>query len=217
MIYDDVFQAAQTEGLLVMGALYPDRVGAAELIGGTLMLLGAGPEFWPAFSGSVEAADGAPDPIDRWSRRVVGALADRFAASAHFPFGGPPYRPFIDWALKSGRAFLSPTGMLVHDSVGLMISYRGALHFDREIGIPHPGGTSPCPTCDAPCTRACPVGALSAGAPYDLTACHGFLDTGPGQACMQGGCAARLACPLSAGAGRRPAQSALHMAAFHPT
>ena len=125
--YARVTDAASAVGLLVMGALHPAHTDANQLTGGTLVLVGAGTAFWPVFSASDEAHDSMPDPIDRWSTRVVNNLASTFAATPLFPFGGPPYAPFIDWALKSGRAFQSPTGMMVHDTVGMMISYRGAV------------------------------------------------------------------------------------------
>ncbi|MEC7257464.1 MAG: ferredoxin, partial [Pseudomonadota bacterium] len=181
---------------------------------------GAGPAFWDHLQAAPEALDRAPDPVDRWSTRVVGALAAQFGALAEFPFGGPPYAPFIRWAIDSGRAFQSPVGMLVHDSVGMMISYRGALRLPRVIATPPPHRASPCPACTAPCTSACPVGALSGDAPYNLAACHAYLDTPAGQECMVNGCAVRRVCPVSAGAGRQPAQSAQsahHMKAFHPS
>lgn len=208
--YAQIEIAAGDAGLIVMGALDPEEES------GTLVLLGAGPEFWPVLRASAEATDDLPDPVDRWSMRVVGSLADQFGAQAVFPFGGPPYAPFIRWAEASGRAFKSPVGMLVHDTVGMMISYRGALLLPQHVPFPMPAGVSPCTTCHAPCTTACPVGALSADAPYDLAACHGFLDTPAGVDCLINGCAARRACPVSAGAGRDPAQSAHHMKAFHP-
>lgn len=202
-------QAVDDAGLLLMGALDPES-------GGTLVLLGAGAAFWPVFRAAPESGDGQPDPIDRWSTRVVTALAQRFEAEAVFPFGGPPFQPFIRWALESGRAFQSPTGMLVHDRVGLMISYRGALRFTQRLDLPGGSGRSPCVDCDGqPCVSACPVGALGADHPYDLKRCHDYLDTDAGQGCMTQGCAVRRACPLSVGAGRSDAQSAMHMRAFH--
>jgi len=218
MSYAQIQTHAARAGLLTMGALHPGLTQAKGLSDGTLILLGAATAFWPVFTASPEALDGQPDPIDRWSTRVVGDLATQLGARAYYPFGGPPYTPFIDWALKSGRAFSSPTGMMVHDSVGLLISYRGALHFADSFDIPAATAASPCDGCaDQPCTTTCPVTALSAAAAYDLTACHNYLDTNPGRSCMMQGCAARLACPLSAGADRHPSQSALHMKAFHPT
>lgn len=215
--YSAIETAVQDAGLIVMGALHPRVVPAKQLDGGTLILLGTAAAFWPVLKRSEEWQDQRPDPVDRWSRRVVGGMAQELGAQAHFPFGGPPYAPFIDWALKSGRTFSSPVGALVHDTVGMMISFRGALHFEHEFPIPKPAAQSPCTTCPAPCTTACPVGALNAEAFYNVDACHGHLSTPDGQSCMTGGCAARLACPLSAGAGRLAEQSAHHMKAFHPT
>ncbi len=201
-----------------MGALHP-RAHCGPDDGGTLVLLGTGPDYWPVLTAAPEYRDGAPDPVDRFSTRTITDLAADLGpdVSVVFPFGGPPYAPFIDWALKSGRAFTSLTGMLVHDRVGMMISYRGALRFPHEFAFPAPIGVNPCEACaDQPCTTACPVGALGVDAPYDVAACHDYLDTGAGAACMGAGCAARLACPLSDGAGREPEQSALHMRSFHP-
>ncbi len=210
-----VEQAAQAAGLIVMGALHPQRVQAKQLDSGTLILLGTAGAFWPVLKAAPEW--GGPDPVDHWSTRVIGQMAQELGAQAHFPFGGPPYAPFIDWALKSGRAFSSPVGALVHDTVGMLISYRGALHFTGEFDIPEPTGASPCTTCPAPCATACPVEALNIQEFYNVAACHGHLNTPEGQTCMTGGCLARLACPLSAGAERDPEQSAHHMRAFHPS
>jgi epoxyqueuosine reductase len=167
------------------------------------------PRFWSLFSASPEHADGLPDPLDRWSRRVIGRMACTLEAKAVFPFGGPPWRPFTDWARRSGRAWPSPVGLLVHDTAGLWISYRGGILLTEEA----PAVTSrrPCDACPAPCLSACPVGALGARG-YDVPACHAFLDTGPD--CLQG-CRVRRACPV--GAGRRvPEQSEFHMRSFHP-
>lgn len=207
--------AARSVGLIVMGALHPRTTDAKELDGGTLVLLGTAGAFWPVLKAAPEWQ--GPDPVDRWSTRVIGQMAQTLGAQAHFPFGGPPYAPFIDWALKSGRTFSSPVGALVHDTVGMLISYRGALHFAEEFALPEVTTVSPCTTCPAPCTTACPVSALNTHSFYDVAACHGHLDTDEGQTCMTQGCLARLACPLSAGAARDPEQSNHHMKAFHPS
>ncbi len=218
MTYARTQAMARQAGLIVMGALHPRRAYAAQSQPGTLILLGTGPDFWPVFTTAPECGDGAPHPVDRWSKRILGGIADRLGATCDFPSDGPPYPPFIDWALKSGRFHKSPVGMMVHDTVGMMISLRGALLFDAEFPIPAASQASPCDSCaDRPCTTACPVAALGADAPYDLAACHDFLDSPGGDACMMAGCAARRACPLSRQAGRDPAQSALHMRSFHPS
>jgi len=217
MSFDALNTAAEQAGLIVMGAFHPRAVNGPDDDTATLILLGTGGGFWPVFRRSAEFGDGKPDPVDRWSKRVIGRIATDFAATCKFPSDGPPYAPFIDWALKSGRAWQSPTGMLVHDTVGLMISYRGALLFAAEFAVPAPAGTSPCLSCDdQPCTSACPASALSAVQAYDVPGCHTYLDTSAGGDCLSGGCLARRACPVSQQFGRDPQQSAFHMKAFHP-
>lgn len=194
-------------GLILMGALHEG--------GDTVALLGAGPDMWPCFTTSDEYADAGPDPLDRWSKRVVGALAVPFGAATVFPSDGPPYAPFIAWARATGRFWSSPTGMLVHDRAGLMISIRGALRVVGERPLPPAEARNPCDTCAGqPCTTACPVGALSARAPYDVPACKAHITAPQGTDCLTGGCLARRACPVSQTFDRDPAQSAFHMRAF---
>jgi len=206
MTLDDI-SAALPAGLQIMGALHPEQ-------GGTLVLLGPDePSFWGVFTQTIEYLEKYDDPIDQWSQRVIKTLAKQLSAQAIFPFGGPPYHPFIAWALASGRAWQSPVGLLVHDTAGLFVSYRGAVLLSETLELPK-NGTSPCRKCkEKPCLSACPAAALTS-ASYDVTACHGYLDTLNGADCLNNGCLVRRNCPV--GQNRRlPAQSALHMRAFH--
>ncbi|SLN38155.1 hypothetical protein PSA7680_01870 [Pseudoruegeria aquimaris] len=197
-------------GLFVMGGLHP-----AE--GGTLMLIGMAADGWPCFTASREYADGAPDPLDRFSKRVIGGLAKQMGGHAVFPSDGPPYPPFIRWALDSGSFWQSPVGMLVHAEAGLMISLRGALQLPGIHPQPEVPTAAPCDSCEGqPCRGACPVDALGGPEGYDVAGCKDYLATPPGSACYEGGCLARRACPVSAAFGRPDAQSAFHMRAFLP-
>jgi epoxyqueuosine reductase len=213
-ILDKVILAASAAKLFVAGTAEvrpEDRLPAGLK---SVILLGPDePAFWPWFEGQPEATDGRPDALDRWSRRVIGRLACDAGGKAYLPFSGPPYRPFIRWAERSGRAFASPVGLLVHDTTGLFFSVRGAIAV-RDVIEPVPA-RNPCHTCtDQPCRTACPAQALTDRG-YDVPGCHSFLDTGPGQDCMLRGCHVRRACPV--GQDRRiAAQSAFHMKAFHP-
>lgn len=199
-------------GLDIYGAFHPDVDDMSEAK--TLIMLGPSAQFWNVFTASPEYADKAPDPIDRWSTRVLTDLAQTLHARAIFPFGGPPYAPFIAWAKQSGRAWASPLGMLIHDTSGLMVSYRGALAFDETLELPNTIPEKPCDTCETkPCIVACPVDALGPNG-YNVQACHAYLDTDAGADCMTRGCIARRSCPVSIGANRQDAQSALHMRAF---
>lgn len=211
MNLDRIADRMSRHHLAVMGALHllPDEVPGQA----TLVLLGpAGPGFWAHFTGQPEYLDGQGDPMDRWSDRVIRVAALDLGGRALFPFGGPPWQPFIDWARRSGRAWPSPVGLLVHDMAGLMVSYRGAIALPERLYLPPPGAR-PCDTCkDQPCRTACPVDALTPDA-YDVPACRADLDRA-GNECRARGCAARRACPVSQTHARPEVQSAFHMGYF---
>jgi len=167
------------------------------------------PRFWGIFKDSTEYRDSAPDPLDRWSRRVLTEVAEEMNAEPLFPFGGPPYAPFFTWAVQSGRFWASPIGFLVHDEVGLFVSFRGALRRKgaAELAVKE----KPCMTCAHPCATACPVGAFNDG--YDVAACKAHVVSEAGVDCRTGGCLARRACPVGQGL-RLSAQAAFHMETF---
>ena len=164
MTLDELRIAIAAQGLAWRGAFHP---GAADLpVGaeiGTLVLVGfTGRENWPFFASSPEAADGKANPLNRWSRRIVSAVAARFGATAIFPFDGPPWAPFQRWAQKAEPVYPSPLGMLIHPDWGLWHAWRGALAFTQLLELPQPDRrTSPCESCaEKPCLTACPVNAF---------------------------------------------------------
>ncbi|MEM6304189.1 MAG: ferredoxin [Pseudomonadota bacterium] len=214
MTYAALFQDACARQLRVLGGFHPQAEDGAPANCKTLLLLGPDePGFWPVFSRSREYQDGLPDPMDRWSRRVIDAWAQTLGAEPLYPFGGPPHQPFYRWALKTGRVRASPINLLVHDHAGLFVSFRGALAFDSHIALPA-APTHPCDSCtEQPCITACPVSALTPKG-YDVQSCKDHLSHPLGQGCMARGCSARRACPASQSFGRLPAQSAFHMAHF---
>lgn len=215
MTYPALARAAAAVGLDIFGAFHPLPDDGAPIGCQTLIMLGPKePGYWAMMNQSPEFRDGAADPVDRWSTRVISGLAAELGAAALFPFGGPPYQPFIAWALRSGRAWASPVGLLVHDTAGLFLSYRGALAFEDHFDLPDLG-TSPCKTCaDKACLTACPASALTERA-YDVPGCRAFLETPQGTDCLNRGCAVRRSCPVSTSYGRVELQSAHHMRAFH--
>nr|WP_252734461.1 ferredoxin [Octadecabacter sp. B2R22] len=179
--------------------------------GYTMILLGPADGFWdyvtehPAFTGD--------NPLDAWSLAAISDIAKHLDAQAVFPFGGPPFNPFIAWALNSGEAWQSPVGLLVHKDAGLLVSYRGALRFTGQIELPKQS-TSPCDTCTTrPCLTACPVSALGPNS-YDVQGCKAHIET---DAACRAACRVRMSCPISQSYPRDPAQTAFHMEAFHPS
>jgi hypothetical protein len=214
-------QSAAAEGLTLRGAFHPT---AADAVPGlpdgrparTLLLLGnVGPGLWSSFAAAPEFGDGTPDPLNRWSERVIGALADALGARPLFPFGRPPYRPFVAWAKRAEPVAESPLGMLIHPDHGLWHAYRGALAFAGEIALPAPAlRRRPCDTCAAtPCLTGCPVGAFTTEG-YDVTACARHVAAPAGADCLELGCRARHACPVGPELQYDPAQARFHMAAF---
>lgn len=199
---ETVLSAIERTGLVPCGALLlggSERTG--ELAGiRTIVLAGvAGREGWSAFAASPEASDRAGDPLDRWSQRVIEALAQELGAKAFFPFGGPPFWPFQQWARRAESVHPSPIGVLIHPRYGLWHSYRGALGLREALDVPEPAAVpSPCESCSGRwCLTACPVGAFSRIG-YDVAACVAHAKSAAGDDCMGFGCRARRACPVGA-------------------
>jgi hypothetical protein len=213
-----VFAAAERAGLVPRGAIRLDdgeREGALADIR-TIVLAGmAGREGWSAFATSPEARDGFDNPLDRWSRRLIETLARELGAKAFFPFGGPPYWPFQQWARRAEPVHPSPIGILIHPRYGLWHSYRGALGLRDALDIPEPAAVpSPCESCSGRwCLSACPVGAFSA-AGYDVAACAGHVKSMAGADCMASGCRARRACPVGSEHAYGAEQANFFMRAF---
>ncbi len=186
---------------------------------GTLALLGFVPSLglvpnlgWDAFAASAEARDGQPAPLDRWSQRVIGALAAAVDGVALYPFGGPPWLAFQRWAMRAEPVFASPLGILLHPDWGLWHSYRGALALRGRLPLPDRAPVaSPCESCvTQPCLSACPVGAFAPGR-YDVPRCAAFAETAD---CASHGCQSRRACPVGAAHAYSVAQASFHMSPF---
>jgi epoxyqueuosine reductase len=201
----------RAQGLTVLGIVQAPHASLPDGMASLALLGPDGKRFWDIFTAAPEYADGLPDPMDRWSLRVIGGLADDLGARAYFPFGNTPPHPFYSWAVASGRIWPSPVRLLVHAQAGLWVSFRGALGFDTALPD-LPALPNPCTGCPAPCLSACPAGALGAQG-YDVPRCHDWLDTGA--SCMTQGCLVRAVCPVSQIHDRAVAQSAYHMRQFH--
>lgn len=196
-------------GLVLLGS-HPFEGGCRVLVGN------AGSEFWGEFVQSVEFSDGSPDPLDRWSRRVGLELSRQAGARAIFPFDGPPYPPFLEWASQTGQVAPSPVSIHIHNDEGLWHAYRFALEFENTpadakfLGQALPA-CADCP--DKPCLSACPVNAFEAG-DYHVQACMDYLRSDENSDCRRFGCAARRACPVKKHNQYHPDHAQFHMNAF---
>jgi hypothetical protein len=213
--YAAIAAALQPYGLLARGGFHPAADDAVPPQTETLVLVGnAGPDMWRAFTAAPEAQTDA-HPLDRWTKRVVGAVAAQLHATAVFPSDGPPYPPFQRWAQRAEPVAPSPLGILLHPTYGLWHAYRAALLFAELMALPpRPTAAHACDSCAArPCLTACPVGAFG-DAGYDVPTCVAHIGSAAGAACIERGCLARHACPVGTDYAYAPAQAAHHMRAF---
>lgn len=182
----------------------------------------AGSEVWPHFKASAQFQDGAPHPLDRWSRAIAEQLAQAWQGLALFPFEGPPYYPFQRWADRCEPTHSSRMMLRMHPEYGLWHAYRFALllpagHGADMASLPLHAAVDLCRQCDGqPCLQACPVSAYT-GESFAVDACRSHLGTAQGTPCMQGGCLARKACPQGQGYVYETEHAAFHMQAFFPT
>lgn len=216
--FDVCARRIEAVGLTVRGGFHvrpedgvPDTAGD----GCSLILIGnAGSSFWPEFRQSTEYRDGRAHPLDRWSERVIGGLGRELSARPLFPFGGPPWHPFLRWARRAEPVTPSPLGMLIHPRYGLWHAWRGALVFNRRLeGLAEPTqAPSPCLSCvEQPCLHGCPVHAFD-GQGFDVTACTDHLSGA--NDCTTQGCLARNACPAGKPFEYVQEQRRFHLAAF---
>lgn len=208
-------------GFLVVGSFFPED--KTELPSSSdpsaslaLVLIGsAGPAFWQAFQTSPEFSDTNPDPMDRFTRRVLTQIAAELGLEVLFPFDGPPYFPFQRWARACDGFSQSPLGVLAHETHGPWLGLRCAFLVPQaeEVALER-GAEGPCVSCvDKPCLSVCPVGAISEETGYDYMACRAFLTETSDANCWQG-CLARRACPFGQDYAHLPDQARFHMHSF---
>ncbi|RST84297.1 4Fe-4S dicluster domain-containing protein [Aquibium carbonis] len=220
--FDGLAAALAVHGLIPRGGIDfakgetapPGPSGASAR---AVLLVGhAGSSIWPHFQAwRATQPAGLADPLDAWSRQVIGAVAVRFGARAVSP-SDQPWLPFQAWAMRAEGLRPSPLGLLMHPVWGLWHAFRGALLFDNALERPRNPDSlhHPCDACiGKPCLKACPV-AAHAGGGFDYPACLGHVRSPSGSACASGGCLDRRACPVGTEYRYEPAQQAFHMAAF---
>ena len=189
-------------------ALDPDDQGKAHALLGTVSAKLASGD-WALFDDFVAANPALDHPLDTLGREQTKRMIENTALVAHFPDDQPAF-PMISRALAVFPTLSqSPLGMLVSTRFGLLFGIRAWVEGDREsverlavsLGW-RPGSPnhSPCEACaDKPCLTHCPVGAFGAQG-YDYPKCQVELHRQMSEIdalCWRGGCAARVACPLS--------------------
>ena len=207
-------------GLVPRGALSltDGERGVGELADiRTIVLAGmAGRDGWDAFAASPEASDGLDHPLDRWSRRVIEALARELGAQGAVPlWRAALFAVPAMGAARRTRPFLAdrPSNSSRTTAFGTPTAARWASAKRSTFAEPA-AAPSPCESCSGRwCLKTCPVGAFSRRG-YDVAACAGHLKSAAGGDCMAVGCRARRACPVGAEHAYGPEQANFTMRAF---
>lgn len=218
---ETVAAALSAHGLMLRGGFnFTDGEQAPSGLSGaaarSVLLVGqAGASPWPHFlrwKGSQPQT--IANPLDTWSREVIGAVAKKFGARAVSP-SDRPYLPFQQWAKRAEGLKPSPLGILMHPQYGLWHAYRGALLFEDEIALQEPRDVIHlCDAClEKPCLKSCPVDAYSADG-FAHQTCLAHVRGQNGAPCRTGGCLDRNACPYGTAYRYPPEAQAFHMAAF---
>jgi len=213
--------ALSTHGLILRGGFNFDAdesapSGPSGAPARSVLLIGqAGSASWPHFLRWRETQPGElKNPLDIWSRQIIGDVAQEFGARAVSP-SDKPYLPFQQWAMRAEGLKPSPLGILMHPEYGLWHAYRGALLFEADLAIPPP--EKPIHLCDLcvgkPCLKACPVCAYS-GSGFAHEPCLSYVRGPDGAPCRDGGCLDRNACPHGTEYRYPIDEQAFHMAAF---
>jgi hypothetical protein len=218
---DDIAAALSANGLILRGGFNfaageTPPSGPSGVVAKSALLIGqAGAAPWPHFLRWRERQPQAiANPLDTWSRQVIGAVAEIFGARAVSP-SDRPYLPFQQWAARAEGLKPSPLGILMHPEYGLWHAYRGALLFEDEIALPEPGEVIHlCDGCvEKSCLKSCPVDAYSPEG-FAHQSCLAHVQGADGSPCRSGGCLDRNACPYGT-AYRYPLEvQAFHMASF---
>ncbi len=214
-------EALAASGLILRGGFNFTEADAApasltgEPAKAVLLVGQAGAAPWPHFlRWRKKKARDMENPLDAWSREVIGEIAARFGARAVSP-NDRPFLPFQQWAMRAEGLKPSPLGILMHPQYGLWHAYRGALLFNHEIEARTPDKVNHlCDTCiGKPCMKSCPVDAYSPTG-FAYQDCLAHVRGVAGEPCMSFGCFDRNACPYGT-AYRYPSEvQAFHMAAF---
>lgn len=222
----ELAEALEALGLFVRRPLLPADLATARVdfdlravlpgARGAWVLGDGGGTFFAGFQAAGrESADGAPDPLDRYTKRVLGETFARVLGpqgstyALRFPFGGgrTPL-PIAALGTAAGIAPAGPLGLQIHPRFGPWWAYRALAVLAVELP-PAPPLARPCAGCPAPCVAACPGQAVTPqGLQVSRCVCHRLADPG-----CHTSCAARLACVVAPHARYPHEHLAFHMSA----
>jgi hypothetical protein len=128
-----------------------------------VLVASGGRALWDAFTRAPEFGC-EPDPLDAYTRRVVGAAAVELGPTAGvqtlfaFEQRGGAFADFVALGRLAGLGAPSRLALLIHPVYGPWLSLRAIVLTlgEWEIGTSVPLGFDPCRDCPAPCEAAGP-------------------------------------------------------------
>jgi epoxyqueuosine reductase len=206
-LLDPFREALEAHGLGLVGAVDATRArslhvpaprDAADPLGASartvLVVASGGRAFWERLPADLR---GREHPIDEAGARAIGAALGQLPGPARVLV--PPDTDRFDLrrlAEAAGLGVISPhLQLLLHPTYGPWVSVRGLVAVDVELPASAPLTWDPCGPCARPCLDACPSGAYSRAASFDVARCadHRLLELAPARPCADR-CHARDAC-----------------------
>ena len=159
-------------------------VRAAHPRARSILVLGnGGGGLWHALTAHATAHPGwwqREHPLDDFTQEVVermllpALVGMGFEAVAAYPFLTHPRTfNFLELGRLAGLGVPSIVGVLVHPIYGPWIAFRAMILLDADLDDPgEAAGFDPCPSCIVrSCIPACPVGAVTMAAGWDVPRC----------------------------------------------
>lgn len=208
---------AARHGLNLIGAIPVDRydeavpphlrASAIDPRARSIVVIGnGGGGFWEAYRRRLAANPEwaqRDNPLDDFTREVVendvaGAIRARgLRCATVYPFVADAGNlHFMELGRLAGLGGPSIIGVLIHPVYGTWIAFRAALLMEETFDQPGQAlGFDPCPQCAVrSCIPACPVGAVSADAGWDVVKCiRHRVEAEPD---CGAGCYSRLGCVI---------------------
>lgn len=155
-------------------ALYAPREPADDPLGSArsvVVVASGGRAFWERLPAAARA--GEEHPIDRVGRGAIArALSTLPAGSRLVEQEATDRFDLRRLAERAGLGVVSPhLLLLIHPVFGPWVSVRGLVAVPVDLPASGPLAYDPCGACARPCLDACPVGAYSRAASFDVDRC----------------------------------------------
>lgn len=146
--------------------------------GAVVVVASGGRGFWAALA----RRPGEEHPIDRAGQEAIEGALPHLPGGRLLPVEARDRFDLRRLGALAGLGVVSPhLQLLIHPEFGPWVSVRGLVAVADPLPTTGPLAYDPCGPCARPCLDACPVGAYSRAAPFDVRRCatHRLASDGP--------------------------------------